>query len=59
MAEFKIYCDGREQHRISARDESEALEKWLDLMCFESLEQAAEEYFCSPEDIEAKKLVRL
>lgn len=56
---YRIYCGDAEQHRVDAASEAQAISKWLDLMSYDFIEQAAVENFCKPQQIRAMKLVRL
>lgn len=57
MPRFKIYCDRAAQHIVEADDEFDAIQVWLDdVGGYDSIEHAAAENFCDPEDIYAQRL---
>lgn len=56
MAKFRIYAGDLEAHRVDASTERGAIRKWLNEMGYDSINQAASECFCKPDEIRAVKL---
>jgi hypothetical protein len=53
---YQIWCGSERLHIVSASDEGEAIFVWMDMMGYETLEEAAEENFCMAKQIEARRL---
>ena len=51
MAKFRIYVKEEYQCTVQASGEEAAIEEWVDGCGFDSIEQAADEYFCQPDEI--------
>lgn len=51
--EYLIVCGEAYQHRVRAFSATEALHLWLDNQGYETIEAAARENYCGPEDIKA------
>lgn len=54
MRNFVIYTGNMRAHTIQASSAAEAVERWLSMMGYETLEEAARENWCTPEEIEAR-----
>lgn len=50
---YQIFTGNAPQHTIDAYNEDDAVDQWLNMMGYESLEHAAKEHFCHPDEIEA------
>jgi len=58
MPVWMIYCKEAQQHVVEALDEKSAIQKWLDGPgAYDSIEHAAAENYCTPEEITARRRV--
>lgn len=53
MKRYQIFAKTHPQHFVKAHDPQDAVKKWLDVMAYETIEEAAREYFCGTEDFSA------
>lgn len=58
MREYWVRVHGDKQHRVRAEDEMHAIEVWLDEQGYDSIDHAAREYHCQPEDFTASETGR-
>lgn len=55
---YRIMVAGRPQHDIRARNTDDAVRRWLhETMGYDSIQQAASEYGCRPDQIKAEKFI--
>lgn len=59
MNAYRIYVRKTPLHKMLAESQEDAVKSWLDLMGYDSLQEAAEENFCDPADIQAREVLEL